>query len=136
MTKRFLNNTRFDVQVQDDLPAVDLDGFFCAHLTVDVYNDHAQPVLLVYDFHPVDAKRGIQSMPPMDRYTIMQHAVKAWEGRRIGSVKIMRQWAGSVESLPQLQALQLPHARQSFVTLGLEELYAVCETGQNLPDNG
>ena len=59
------------------------------------------------------------------RYSIVQHAVQAWEGKRIGSVKIMRQWAGSLESLPQLEALRLPHARSHFVCLGDTVRYAL-----------
>ena len=110
--------------MHDSLPDLDLDGFFCAHLTVDVNDGERQPVLLIYDFYPVHPTLGVQDMPPRDRYSIVQHAVQAWEGRRIGSVKIMRQWAGSLESLPQLEALRLPHARSDFVCLGDEVKYA------------
>ena len=137
-------------QVHDSLPDLDLDGFFCAHLTVDVNDGQRQPVLLIYDFVPVHPTLGVQAMPPRDRYamlhhlamsdyaqpslaqkclacnrySIVQHAVQAWEGLRIGSVKIMRQWAGSLESLPQLEALRLPHARSDFVCLGDTVRYA------------
>ena len=60
-------------QVHDSLPDLDLDGFFCAHLTVDVNDGERQPVLLIYDFYPVHPTLGVQDMPPRDRYAILQH---------------------------------------------------------------
>ena len=63
-------------QVHDSLPDLDLDGFFCAHLTVDVNDGQRQPVLLIYDFFPVHPTLGVQAMPPRDRYAMRHNGTR------------------------------------------------------------
>tara|TARA_B100002051_G_C16674445_1_gene606310 strand:- start:127 stop:834 length:708 start_codon:yes stop_codon:yes gene_type:complete len=110
-----------DVQLfraQSALPPTGVDsGFFCAHLTVDVHEGQAQPVLLVYDWHPAEEKHQHQ-LSAQARYARVQEACAAWEGCYVGHARVVRQWAGNTACVEELRDLRVPHARGDFVCLG------------------